>query len=185
VFYIVTRSVVQGRRAGLASVAGVALGNLGNALAACLGLAALFSISEVAFAIIKYLGAVYLIYLGVRMLRAPASGIAATLSAPALGRSLRDGFLVALFNPKTTVFFAAFLPQFLDPAAQPVYQMLMLGSLFVMIAAVTDSGYALLAGTLAPKLARHMTHRLGRYLGGSVLIGLGVLTAVTGQREAS
>jgi threonine/homoserine/homoserine lactone efflux protein len=155
VFYIVTRSIVQGRRSGLVSVAGVALGNLGNALAASVGLAALFAVSSLAFTIVKYAGALYLVYLGVQMLRSPDAEPSAPAPAVAtLGRIFRDGFVVALLNPKTTLFFAAFLPQFLSPAVSPVLQSMALGALFVAIAALTDSAYALAAGAVAPVLAR-------------------------------
>ena len=116
VFYIVTRSATQGRAAGLASVAGVALGNLANATAASLGLAAVFALSSFAFVAVRYLGAAYLIYLGVRALR---SGTRRARPGPiaqsslALRRTFINGCVVALLNPKTTLFFAAFLPQFL------------------------------------------------------------------------
>ena len=109
VLYIVTRSLAQGRRAGLLSVAGVAAGNLCNALAAAFGLAALFAVSSTAFAIVKYAGAAYLVVLGVKALLA-GSRPAGPLEAATLPRRrslLRDGFLVALLNPKTTLFFAA------------------------------------------------------------------------------
>lgn len=186
VLYIVARSLAQGRRSGLVSVAGVALGNFGNALAAALGLAALFAVSATAFAVVRYAGALYLVYLGVRMLRSARAGISAappTQPAP-LGRIFRDGFVVALLNPKTTVFFAAFLPQFLSPETSPMGQTLMLGTLFVAIATVTDSAYALAAGTVAPALTRaHNVRRLGRYAGGGTFIGLGIFTALTGTRD--
>jgi threonine/homoserine/homoserine lactone efflux protein len=183
VLYVVTRSLVQGRRCGLASVAGVALGNLGNAFAAAVGLAALFAVSSMAFALIKYAGAAYLIYLGVRMFRAPPAEISAVLRSPVpLRRVFRDGFVVALLNPKTTVFFAAFLPQFLAPGASPLPQSMALGTLFVVIAGVTDSVYALLAGTVAPALQRHGLRRVSRRLGGGVFIGLGVFAALAGSR---
>ncbi|HCZ13338.1 MAG TPA: LysE family translocator [Candidatus Accumulibacter sp.] len=183
VLYIVTRSLVQGRRSGLVSVAGVALGNLGNALAASVGLAALFAVSSVAFTVIKYAGALYLIYLGVQMLRASQAEIpAAVPQTTSLRRIFRDGFLVALLNPKTTIFFAAFLPQFLSPEARPAFQGMALGSLFVAIAAVTDSAYALAAGAAAPVLRSRVAGRVGRRLGGGVFIGLGVFTALAGSR---
>ncbi|MBK8114197.1 MAG: LysE family translocator [Candidatus Accumulibacter sp.] len=186
VFYIVTRSIVEGRRSGLVSVAGVALGNLGNALAASVGLAALFALSSLAFTIVKYAGALYLVYLGVQMLRTPPAELSAPApAAAARGRIFRDGFVVALLNPKTTVFFAAFLPQFLSPEVPPVYQSMALGALFVAIAALTDSAYALAAGAVAPALARARgVRRAGRWLGGSAFIGLGVFTALTGSRGA-
>lgn len=185
VFYIVTRSLAQGRRSGLASVAGVALGNLGNALGASIGLAALFATSSLAFTLVKYTGAAYLIYLGIQALRAPPAPVSAKAPEPArMGRIFRDGCMVALLNPKTAVFFAAFLPQFMGADAPPA-QGVVLGMMFVAIAAMTDSGYALAAGSLAPRLARAQgVRRLGRYLSGGAFIGLGVFTAVAGARTA-
>jgi threonine/homoserine/homoserine lactone efflux protein len=185
VLYIVTRSMVQGRSSGLASVAGVALGNLGNAIGASAGLAALFAASSLAFLIVKYAGACYLIYLGVRALRAPpATDVAPEgLAERSLARVFRDGFLVALLNPKTAVFFAAFLPQFMDVQVISVLQSAVLGSLFVAVAATTDTAYALAASAVAPALTRRSTLSvLGRYLSGGVFIGLGVLAACTGTR---
>jgi len=186
VFYIVTRSLTQGRASGLVSVAGVALGNLGNVLAASVGLAAVFAISSTAFTVVKYAGAFYLVYLGVQMWRMPPTGIPApAVQATGLGRIFRDGFIVALFNPKTTVFFAAFLPQFLGSGASPMLQTIVLGSLFVAIAALTDSVYAFAAGSLASALARARgARRVGRFLGGGMFIGLGVFTVLAGSRGA-
>jgi threonine/homoserine/homoserine lactone efflux protein len=185
VIYIVTRSLVQGRRYGFASVAGVALGNLGNATAASIGLAALFAVSSVAFSAVKYAGALYLVYLGVQMLRsAPTESPAAVPLAVSQRRIFRDGFIVALLNPKTTVFFAAFLPQFLSPSAPPMLQGMSLGSIFVAIAAVTDSAYALAAGMVAPALRGSSLRRASRRLGGGMFIGLGVFTALAGSRGA-
>jgi len=185
VFYIVTRSVMQGRRHGIASVLGVALGNLGNAVGASIGLAALFAISALAFTVVKYAGAAYLVYLGFQALRAPQADPAAPAPAPApLLRIFRDGFVVALLNPKTAIFFAAFLPQFMNPDATPIVQSIALGALFVAIAAVTDTCYAVAAGTVAPMLSRARGVRvLGRYLTGGAFIGLGVFTALGGPRS--
>lgn len=184
VFYIVTRSVLQGRRCGLASVAGVALGNLGNAIGASIGLAALFAVSSGAFTVVKYAGALYLVYLGVQAIRAPElNGKSPTLEPARVGRIFRDGVIVALLNPKTAVFFAAFLPQFISAETAPLLQSMVLGSLFVAIAAVTDTAYAVAAGAVAPVLARARSIRaLGRYLTGGAFIGLGVFTAVSGIR---
>jgi threonine/homoserine/homoserine lactone efflux protein len=185
VLYIVTRSLVQGRRSGLVSVAGVAFGNLGNALAASIGLAALFAVSSLAFSAVKYVGALYLVYLGVQMLRSsPVENSAAMSTATPIRRIFRDGFVVALLNPKTTVFFAAFLPQFLSPNAPPMFQSVALGFLFVAIAAVTDSAYALAAGVAAPALRSRATRHVGQRLGGGVIIGLGIFTALAGSRGA-
>jgi threonine/homoserine/homoserine lactone efflux protein len=188
VIYIVARSLSQGRRSGLASVAGVALGNFGNALGASLGLAALFAVSAAAFTAVKWAGAAYLVWLGVQALRARV-GVQAEAPAPqALGRVFRDGVVVSLLNPKTTLFFAAFLPQFLSTHALPadslVAQTLLLGALFVAIAAISDTAYALLAGAVAPRLAGRVP-RWGRWLTGGVYIGLGVLTALAEQRPAA
>jgi len=186
VFYIVTRSLVHGRRSGLASVAGVAVGNLGNAIGASVGLAALFAVSSFAFAIIRYAGALYLVYLGVQALRIPPPRFEAAPPEPApLGRIGRDGLIVALLNPKTAVFFAAFLPQFTGADRPPILQSAMLGSMFVVIAATTDTIYALAAGTVAPALARAQGVRAaGRYLSGGAFIGLGLFAAFSGTRGA-
>jgi len=185
VLYIITRSLTQGRRSGLASVGGVALGNLGNAIAAALGLAALFAVSSMAFVIVKYAGAAYLVYLGIRALRSAATrpGNAPPLRPVSTRRVFRDGLFVALLNPKTTIFFAAFLPQFMGADASPVVQGIGLGALFVAIAALTDSMYALAAGSLAPLLLRARGARsLGRLVSGGTFIGLGLFTALTGTR---
>jgi threonine/homoserine/homoserine lactone efflux protein len=184
VFYIVTRSLLQGRRYGLASVGGVALGNLGNAIGASLGLAALFAVSSLAFTVVKFAGALYLVYLGVRALRGEAAPRSAATPAPApLGRIFRDGFVVALLNPKTAVFFAAFLPQFMNAESVGMAQSATLGSIFVAIAAVTDTVYAFAAGAVAPLLGRAQGIRaLGRYLTGGAFIGLGIFTAISGSR---
>ena len=185
VLYIVTRSIIQGRSAGLASVAGVALGNLGNAIGASAGLAALFAVSSLAFMIVKYAGALYLIYLGVQALRSPVSGIKAeSPERRSRTRVFRDGFFVALLNPKTAVFFAAFLPQFMHVESVSMLQSVLLGSMFVAVAATTDTAYAMAASAVGPALARRGAFGvLGRYLSGGVFIGLGVLAACTGSRS--
>lgn len=184
VFYIVSRSVVQGTRTGLMSAAAVALGNLGNAAAASVGLAALFAVSSMAFSVVKYVGAAYLVYLGVQMLRSSV-GVSSTLvEKAALRRVFRDGFVVSLLNPKTTIFFAAFLPQFLNPNAPPMPQSLALGVLFVAMAALTDSAYVLAAGAIAPALRGRAAHRMSRRFGGGVFIGLGLYAALSGSRAS-
>ncbi len=184
VIYIVTRSLVQGCRSGLVSVGAVALGNFGNACAASVGLAAVFTISSLAFSVVKYAGALYLVYLGVHMLRSSSAPGLVALPAVPLHRVFQDGVVVALLNPKTTIFFAAFLPQFLGPTAPPMLQSSVLGALFVVLAATTDSVYVLAAGALAPALRRSGVHRMGRRLGGGVFIGLGLYAAVAGSRGA-
>jgi len=186
VLYIVTRSVSQGRLSGVASVAGVALGNIGNALGASLGLAALFALSSVAFTVVKYLGALYLVYLGVQAIR--ANGNAARASIPGmdtatLRRVFIDGFFVALLNPKTALFFAAFLPQFVQGPHGAVAQTITLCVLFVLIAGTTDSIYALTAGTARRWLQRaKRLSAVGRYVTGGAFIGLGLLAAFSEHR---
>lgn len=184
VFYIVTRSLLQGRRFGLASVAGVALGNLGNAVGASIGLAALFAVSSIAFTAVKYAGAAYLVWLGVQAMRRTPPAESGTAPQPSpLGRIFRDGFVVALLNPKTTIFFAAFLPQFMTPGGNHALQGIALGALFVAMAAVTDSLYALAASAVAPAVSRAGRLRaLGRYVTGGAFIGLGIFTAASGSR---
>ena len=126
----------------------------------------------------KYLGALYLVYLGIHAVRAPQPDRASAMPAPAsLRRIFRDGFIVALLNPKTAIFFAAFLPQFMNRESPAIVQSLTLGSVFVAIAATTDTAYALAAGALAPVLTRARGVRsLGRYLTGGSFIGLGIYT---------
>jgi len=187
VFYIVARSLGQGRGHGLASVAGVAVGNLGNAIGASLGLAALFAVSSVAFAAVKYAGALYLLYLGVQAIRKAGSRVAPHPAAPAALRSaFRDGLFVALFNPKTAIFFAAFLPQFMDSDAAPLAQSIALGSLFVAMAAITDSAYATVAASFGPVLGGAQRIRtVGHYLSGGAFIGLALFTVFAITRNAS
>ncbi len=183
VLYIVTRSLIQGRRFGMTSVAGVALGNLGNALAASIGLATVFALSSFAFSVVKYAGAAYLLYLGIRMLRFSGTDKSPVVSVAApLGRVFRDGFFVALLNPKTTIFFGAFLPQFLSANASTMSQSIVLGSIFVTIAAITDSLYVLAAGVAASALRSTHERRVGRWLGGSMFIGLGFFAALSNAR---
>lgn len=184
VVYILARTLAQGRRSGLASVAGVALGNLGNAIGAALGLAALFAVSSAAFTVVKWAGAAYLIVMGVRMLRAAGSSAMAAAPVPAMkhSRIFRDGFIVALLNPKTTLFFAAFLPQFMSADAPHLTQSLALGSLFVAVAGCSDLVYVLAASLVAPRLNRLGAHaRWGQRAAGASFIGLGVLTAFSGK----
>ena len=185
VIYIVSRTLAQGRAAGVASIAGVACGNLLNSLGAALGLAALFAVSSLAFTVVKYVGAAYLIYLGVKMLRGtPRAETSPAFTQAPIGRVFREGVLVALLNPKTTIFFAAFLPQFMQPGLPALPQAVMLGAIFVVVAAASDLGYVLLATALAPRFARAgAAPRWGRYASGGALIALGVASAMAGQRN--
>jgi threonine/homoserine/homoserine lactone efflux protein len=186
VVYIVARTLAQGRASGLTSVLGVALGNLANAVGAALGLAALFAISSLAFTVVKCVGAAYLVYLGIQLWRsAPAAVDGTPVAAPkSLHRIFRDGFLVAMLNPKTTLFFAAFLPQFMDAHGSPLLQTLALGGVFVGIACCTDLFYVLTASLIAPRLSKAARRAVwGNRLAGTSFIGLGVLTAMGSRPE--
>jgi threonine/homoserine/homoserine lactone efflux protein len=185
VVYILARTLSQGRASGLASVAGVALGNLGNALGAAVGLAALFAVSSAAFTVVKWAGAAYLIWMGVKMLRsADAADTTLKAEVPPLQRRriFRDGFVVALLNPKTALFFAAFLPQFMTPHAPHLAQSLALGASFVAVAACTDLFYVMAASLVASRIGQLGAHaRWGQRAAGASFIGLGVLTAFSSR----
>lgn len=183
VLYIVTRSVSQGRRAGMVSVGGIELAGLTHALAAALGLSALLLTSALAFNIVKFVGAAYLIYLGVRTMLSKDDGKQATAAPQSLSRLFTQGFLVNLLNPKTALFFYAFLPQFVDPARGAfVGQVLFFGVLFVLLASCTDSSYALLSSTLGQRLTKVTRFQsIRRYVTGGIYIALGLTAALAGS----
>lgn len=184
VLYIVARSTIQGRQYGLASVGGVAVGNFGNALGASLGLVALFAVSAFAFTVVKWTGAAYLIYLGVKaIIDARKTTTVSVKPVPqSMVRIFRDGFFVALLNPKTAIFFAAFLPQFMNPNGNIAAQSIFLGAIFVVIAAATDTVYALAASGASKFLSKSgLFGKLGGFGIGSIFIGLG-LTALVSDR---
>lgn len=186
VLYIVAQSLDQGRRAGLVSVLGLSVGGLVHVTAATAGLSAILLTSATAFALVKTFGAAYLIYLGIRTLVAQESTEQMEKSSPrSLGRIFTDGVLVSVLSPKSALFFLAFLPQFVEPGRGPIpQQVLLLGVVFVIMAFVTDSAYALLAGSLRQRLGEQLVQRpLLRYVRGSIYLGLGVSTALTGRRH--
>lgn len=186
VLYVLTRSAAQGKRAGLASVGGIETAALTHAIAAAFGLSALLLTSALAFSVVKYLGAAYLIYLGIRTLLARHESSEPAISAPrSFSRLFGRGYLVNLLNPKTALFFYAFLPQFVDPARGAVTeQILVFGVLFVLLAFCTDSLYALLGSTVGRFLTRSVRFRqVQRYVTGSVYIVLGVTAAITGSEK--
>lgn len=181
VLYIIARSMDQGRLAGFVSVLSIEVGNSFHVLAATLGLSAILLSSALAFTIVKYLGAAYLIYLGIRrfLTRNEAQEVV-NFQRQSLRRIFSQGVMVAILNPKTALFFLAFLPQFVDPSSGSVtLQLLTLGAMFVMMAIVTDGCYALLASTAGGWLKRNRSFlRTERYVVGSVYIGLGVTAAL-------
>jgi threonine/homoserine/homoserine lactone efflux protein len=186
VLYIVTRSIDQGRRAGLVSMLGVHAGTLVHIAAAAAGLSALLAASATAFSTVKYLGAAYLVYLGVRRMldRAPAAG-AGPGRTHRLRRAFLDGVVVNVLNPKTALFFLAFLPQFVDVSRGHVgTQVLVLGGLFVALGLVTDGGYALTAGSAARWLRGHPRFLAReRWVSGGMYIGLGVVAALASGHQ--
>jgi threonine/homoserine/homoserine lactone efflux protein len=182
VLYIVTQSVSHGRRAGIVSVAGITTGTLVHIAAATVGLSALLASSALAFDVVKYLGAAYLIAVGIRRLagweREPRPGTRETRD---LGRLYRQGIVVNTLNPKTALFFLAFLPQFVDPrGGTPWLQILALGLLFAALGFCSDGAWALVAGTLGERLRRSRRFpSVQRYVSGAVFVGLGAVAALT------
>ena len=186
VVYVVTRSATQGYRAGMTSVLGLAAGALVHVAATVAGLSAVLLASATLFGLVKALGAAYLIYLGVSTLLGAKSSAKETAPMPAaLPRIFTDGVLVSVLNPKIAVFFLAYLPQFVDPAGPSVtLQILSLGLIYVVLSVITDGGYALLAGGLREWLSKRVLKSAWpRYVSGTIYLGLGINTAITGRRD--
>jgi threonine/homoserine/homoserine lactone efflux protein len=186
VLYVVTRSVHQGRRAGLASVLGIHVGTVVHIAGATAGLSALILSSAVAFTAVKIAGAAYLVALGLWTLFGRHGEVDVRIGGERrLRRVFAQGIVVNVLNPKTALFFLAFLPQFVDPdAGTPALQIAFLGLLFGALGLVTDSLWALVAGTAGGLLRGSRRFlRAQRYVAGSVYIGLGVATALAGSSE--
>jgi threonine/homoserine/homoserine lactone efflux protein len=178
VTYIVMHSVNKGRRAGLASAAGVASGGLVHVAAATVGLSALIASSATAFTVVKLVGAVYLIVVGVRRIAGRDDREQVQAPPAPLSRIYRQGVIVNVFNPKTALFFLAFLPQFIDRGASVPPQVAVLGLTFAAIAFVSDCLYALLADLLAGRLRRSgRGAKARRHLSGGIFVALGVTAA--------
>ena len=186
VLYITARSANQGRMAGIISVLAIETANFLQAIAAALGLSAILLSSALAFDVVKYLGTAYLIYLGIRKLLVSEEEAGnGAIKPESLSRIYWQGLVVNLLNPKTALFFFAFLPQFVRPDRGNVTgQTLLLGALFVGMAIITDSLYALLASSLAERLRGNRHFQKGqRYFAGLVYVGLGITTALTGSKK--
>ena len=186
VLYIIARSVDQGRTAGLVSVVGVGLGSMVHVAAAALGLSALLVQSAVAFRTVKYLGAIYLVYLGVRRLMGKDDvATASNGSDRTLRRVFTQGIWVNSLNPKTARVFFAFLPQFVTVDGASVgLQILFLGTLLVAMGIITDGAYALAAGTLGGWLKdRPSVVKAQRWFAGTVFVSLGLATALSGGKD--
>ena len=187
VLYIVARSIDGGRRAGIISTLGIGVGTLFHIAAAALGVSALLVSSALAFNVVKYLGAAYLIYLGAqKLLKREAAGQLQAFKSREMTRVFRQGVLVNLLNPKTALFFFAFLPQFVDISRGPVAaQVLFFGMLLVLMGLVSDGLYALMAGTAGEWLRTNSGFlRAQRYFSGGLLITLGVAAAFTGSNRS-
>jgi threonine/homoserine/homoserine lactone efflux protein len=184
--YIVTRGVAHGRRGGIYSMLGVEAGDFLQVLAAAAGLAAIVASSAVAFTVVKYAGAVYLLYLGVRALRAGRrTELELGHTGPSDGRLFWEGFLVGALNPKLALFLLAFLPQFVDPSAGPVWlQTLVLGCVLQAIIMVGDTCFALAAGTAGVRLRRFVAGRRISVASGVLYLGLGAYAALGDGRPA-
>jgi threonine/homoserine/homoserine lactone efflux protein len=185
VFYILSRTIGQGRKAGVVSAAGISVGTLLHSTAAALGLSALLVSSARAFHIVQFAGALYLIFLGVRTLLSREDSRAVSSCVPhSLARIFGQGVLVNLLNPKTALFFLAFLPQFVDASRGHVpAQIFFLGCSFALLGLLSDSSWAMLAGTLADRLRSNLRWlRIQKNISGGSLIALGIATAVSGAR---
>jgi threonine/homoserine/homoserine lactone efflux protein len=184
--YIATRSLSQGRNAGIVSALGVHTGVLVHTVAAALGLSALIAASALAFSVVKYAGAAYLIYLGIRTLlsKHEALEISVTQKGTLFG-IYRQGVVTNVLNPKVILFFTAFLPQFVDPSSGPVVvQLLLLGVLLVVVTLPVDIAIGLLGGSVSNFFKqRKGAASVGKWLTGTVFIGLGIGTALTHQHK--
>jgi threonine/homoserine/homoserine lactone efflux protein len=178
--YIVTRSVEAGRRAGFASVLGIETGTMIHVAGAAFGLSALLASSATAFEVVKYAGVAYLVYLGLRALR--AGGTPESRPSPVgTRRTVAEGVLVNVLNPKVSLFFLAFLPQFVDPdRGAATTQILVLGAVFMLVAATLDALFVLAAGLAG----RRLSGTGGRRFAGGVYLALAAMAAATGGRRA-
>jgi len=187
VLYIFARSIEQGRLAGFVSILGIHTATLVHVAAAALGLSAVLASSALAFSLVKYAGAAYLVWLGLRKIfsRSEAVDLSVSVRGKEYRRLFRDGFVVNLFNPKTALFFLAFLPQFVEvDRGHVAMQVAALGLLFTALGIVTDGCYALAAGTAGSWLKRSRAYlEAERYVSGVLFIGLGLAAAFAGNQK--
>ena len=188
VLFIVARSGAQGTRAGLVSVLGVHTASIVHVLAAVAGLSAVVVASSIAFTAVKVLGGVYLIYLGVKSLRAARyASAAATPTVRPEKRLFAEAFVISLLNPKVAIFFLAFLPQFVERGHGAIWsQTLILGVIYIMLGLCSDSMYAVIGARLGTRFGSHAARlRSTRYAEGGILVGLGVLTLAIPHRRST
>jgi threonine/homoserine/homoserine lactone efflux protein len=180
--YVMSRSLAQGTSAGLIAAAGLATGSLFHVTVTSLGLSVILQYSPVAFLVMKLAGAGYLVFLGFKMLLAKSASLSpdALMPKKPLARIFRESAVVEILNPKTALFFLAFLPQFADPKAGPLApQLLLLGFIVTLTAIPCDALVAVLSGKAADLLRRKpIFQRLQNWISGSVLVGLGATIAL-------
>jgi threonine/homoserine/homoserine lactone efflux protein len=185
IFYVLTRSLKGGRREGVASALGTAVGGMGHVVAAALGVSALLATSAMAFDLVKFAGAAYLVYLGIRtLLSGDGEVIAAIVSPGGTRRAFGQGIVTEVLNPKTALFFLAFIPQFITPERPVIPQFLLLGCISVGLNTGVDFVVAAFAGPLGGWLRRSARLRRGqRYATGCAMIGLGAYVALADSRR--
>ena len=181
VLYVINRSIADGRSTALAAVAGLEIGNFVHVVAATLGLSAVIAASATAFGVVKWIGAGYLIYIGIRTIARKPATFSQEQKSLTRRKSFTQGIIVNTFNPKVALFFLSFLPQFIDTdRGSAALQSLILGSIFVVLGMCTDGLYAVLASALrGPLLRGKSLPFVQRYVAGSVFVLLGVIAAST------
>lgn len=185
ILLVVSYALSHGRRVASATVAGVALGDFTAMTASMLGVGALLATSATLFTVLKWIGAAYLVYLGIKLWRAPVGDGAIPQAEKETNarRIFLHAYVVTALNPKSIIFFVAFLPQFLDPAAPALTQMVVFETTFVILATLNAAAYALLASMARGAIRKPTVQRIVNRTGGSLLIGAGMLAA--GFRKAS
>ena len=181
VLYIINRSVADGRNVALAAVAGLEIGNFMHVIAATVGLSAVIATSAAAFSAVKWIGAGYLTYIGIRTLATKPQAVNQLNDPMSRRRAFTQGIVVNTFNPKVALFFLSFLPQFIDAdRGSAALQSLVLGSTFVVLGCISDSLFAILASALRGTLLRGKSLPfVQRYVAGSVFIALGAIASTT------
>lgn len=185
ILLVVSYALSHGRRVASATVAGVALGDFTAMTASMLGVGALLATSATLFTVLKWIGAAYLVYLGIKLWRAPVGDGAIPQAEKETNarRIFLHAYVVTALNPKSIIFFVAFLPQFLDPAAPALTQMVVFETTFVILATLNAAAYALLASMARGAIRKPSVQRIVNRTGGSLLIGAGMLAV--GFRKAS
>ena len=181
VLYIINRSVADGRNVALSAVAGLEIGNFMHVIAATVGLSAVIATSAAAFSAVKWIGAGYLIYIGIRTLATKPQAVNQLNDPMSRRRAFTQGIVVNTFNPKVALFFLSFLPQFIDAdRGSAALQSLVLGSTFVVLGCISDSLFAILASARRGTLLRGKSLPfVQRYVAGSVFIALGAIASTT------